>query len=430
MIAALSRVLRLPGTRGDAEQGSILIAMLGVLVLTGVATLGISALIGGQKLARHDVAYTQALAAAEAGLDQLAAQIRQDPLHSSFSPINGTDPQTSATYQAAATGSAGHWVVDSKGTATRGTSTVTREVQENVDAGQLLSRPLVGVDSVALKSSGNSGVDNYDSNANSDVCDVNGGQQSMTYSGTRMCHQTSPALGPVTTDGSLTMTGSDINNVSEADIYNAPVVGYTNPDAIGTCVGDATTCNSSKVKTYTDKLDFPVADVCQNGIGAGASAYDGSYALAANAVYNFTDVTLNATAIANLANLSNSQLVICFSGTLTVPSLVPLNSTVANLVPLRLDPRPPSTLVLVSTSNGSNTPVVDLGAGLATETSLSAVIYAPNATCKATGHVDVYGALVCDTVTANAGLDVHYDTQLGSLPFDRPVTISHWHEVH
>jgi hypothetical protein len=122
---------------------------------------------------------------------------------------------------------------------------------------------------------------------------------------------------------------------------------------------------------------------------------------------------------------------------LTIPPLVPLNSTVANLVPLRLDPRPPSTLLLVSTCNSatgqapcSNTPTINFGLGLSTETSLSAVVYAPNAACSANGHVDLYGVLVCDTVTANSGVNVHYDAQLGSLAFDRPVTISGWHEVH
>ena len=62
-------------------------------------------------------------------------------------------------------------------------------------------------------------------------------------------------------------------------------------------------------------------------------------------------------------------------------------------------------------------------------TSLSAVVYAPNAQCTASGHVDVYGAVVCGALTAPSGLNVHYDTQLGSTSFTRPVTVSSWREI-
>jgi hypothetical protein len=88
---------------------------------------------------------------------------------------------------------------------------------------------------------------------------------------------------------------------------------------------------------------------------------------------------------------------------------------------------------LISTSGGSANPVVNLGAGSSSETSLATVVYAPNAGCTATGHVDVYGLLVCGSVTAAGGVDVHYDTEIDQLSatagFDRPVTVSGWREL-
>ena len=100
--------------------------------------------------------------------------------------------------------------------------------------------------------------------------------------------------------------------------------------------------------------------------------------------------------------------------------------------PLYADPRPPASLLLISTATTGPDPVVNFGTGLPGETAVSAVIYAPNAVCSASGHVDVYGTLICKSVTAPAGLDVHYDSQLssfGNSTFDRSVTVSHWHEI-
>lgn len=59
---------------------------------------------------------------------------------------------------------------------------------------------------------------------------------------------------------------------------------------------------------------------------------------------------------------------------------------------------------------------------------LRQVVYAPDATCSATAHVDLYGLMVCGTISAPSGSDVHYDTQVGSIPFDQPVTVSSWRE--
>jgi hypothetical protein len=254
----------------------------------------------------------------------------------------------------------------------------------------------------------------------------------MTSSDTRMCHQSTPALGGPATDGALTMRSGDLNNVSQVDIFNAPAPGFTSPTTTGSCAGDATVCASvgTRVLTHYQRLDFPLSTLCAAGIGAGASAFAGTTALAANAVYTFTDVTLNATAIANLANLPGSQIVICFSGQLTVPAGIALNSTSSPTNSLLSAPRAPSTLLLLSTSTA--TPTISLGAGSSSETSLSAVVYAPNASCTATGHVDVYGLLVCGSVTGHGGVDVHYDTELSHLSqagFDRPVTVSGWREL-
>ena len=404
------------------EQGSIVMALLALLVLTGIVTAGLATVVGSHLAARHDVAFESALAEAESGLDELVAQVQADPSRASFDPLHGGSGGTTYTATATSAG-AGSWTVDSYGTGSLGTRSVTRHIQATVSVGTV--PPLFGDTAVTLSggsSPAGSAIDRYDSSVSSAVCQSNGTTPTtMLTANTRMCQETTPAVGGLATNGALTMRSADLSNISEADIYSAPLSGYTDPGATGKCNGDGGVCGSSSVVTHTDKASFPAATLCANGIGGGTTAYDGSNALAANAVYSFNDVTLNATAVANLANISGSQIIICFNHSLTIPSLLPINAALDG------SPRAPSTLLLIGT--GDTTPTINFGGQAAQETSISAVIYAPNATCQSNGHVDVYGLLVCGSVASPNGLDVHYDTQVGSLSFDRPVTVTHWHEI-
>jgi hypothetical protein len=341
--------------------------------------------------------------------------------------VTGSDASTSTSWTASATGGSGHWVLTSTGTASGSATRVSRTITQSVDVTSVLGSTdaMFGTTSLTLGGGAANGVDTYDSAVDSSVCASDGSAQSMGYSGARMCTHRTPALGRVGTNGPLTIPGSALGNLDGADIYAVGTPGYPDPLDTGSCAGDATACSSSKISTHPDAAAFPLSSQCSQGIGAGAAAYDGSLALAANAVYSFTNVTLNATAIANLANVSGSTLVICFSGQLDVVPTVPLNSAVQTVLPLRLAPRAPSTLILISTSGS---PTVRLNAGLGLSTSLSAVLYAPNASCTATAHVDLYGAMVCGTVSAPSGINVHYDTEVASIPFDQSVTVSAWRE--
>src|SRR5205823_12506598 len=155
-----------------------------------------------------------------------------------------------------------------------------------------------------------------------------------------------PRFGVLATDGALTMSSADLSDIAEADIYNAPAAGSKDEDATGHCLNDQTVCGSvgGKVQISPDRLEYPPSDLCSQGIGGGVTAYDGSTSLAANTVFNFSDVTLSATAVADLGNIANSRIVICFNGTLTLPPLIALNSTSSPGHPLYADPRPPASL--------------------------------------------------------------------------------------
>lgn len=423
------------------DEGSIVMAMLAIVIVTGLLTIGLATILSSHLAARHDVAFESALTGAERGLDELVTQAKANPTATSFAPVTGT-AGTGTTYSASASAVSGGWLVDSTGTATNAGRTVTRHIQATVSIGDLLSVPLFGNTKLDLGTTGASAVDRYDSSFSSDVCTTSGSPASMSDSDTRMCNHAAQPLGAAVTDGPLTMRYADLSNMSSVSIFNAPAPGFSDPTLTGSCAGDGTiqTVCGTTIPMHHDRLDFLPSTICSQGIGAGTVAYTGTTALAANAVYSFTDVTMNATAIANLTNLAGSQIIICFNGTLTIPAGLSLNSTLKcsaltspSCTPSRYNPRPPATLLLISTSGGSGTPAVKLGAGSALETSLSAVIYAPTADCTSNGHVDVYGLLVCKSVAAQNGVDVHYDTQIDRLSstaeFDRPVTVSGWREL-
>jgi hypothetical protein len=132
---------------------------------------------------------------------------------------------------------------------------------------------------------------------------------------------------------------------------------------------------------------------------------------------------------------------LCFNGNLIIPSLgaagvsLPWNSAINTVLPLTYAPRPPTTLTLIDTATSFGSSTIYLGDGLNTETALSAVIYAPYATCDVTGHLDLYGDMVCGSVSANnavgsaSGVAVHYDKELNSASSEHAVTVANWREV-
>ena len=109
---------------------------------------------------------------------------------------------------------------------------------------------------------------------------------------------------------------------------------------------------------------------------------------------------------------------------------LPWNSYIYTALPLRYAPRPPSTLMLIDTATSGSSSTITIGDGLNQETALSAVIYAPHATCVVSGHLDLYGAMICGSISAPGGISVHYDKQLAGSTTQQTVTVSNWREIH
>jgi hypothetical protein len=440
-----ARRARLPFARalarpdGNRDEGSIVLALLAIMVLTSVVTVGLATAVKGQVQTRHDNTFAQALTGAESGLDSMVAQIRSAPSTVTQPNISGTNSTTGASYLTKATYTNGTWLVDSVGSATTQKHTITREVQETVSVKGLYSVPLFG--NTALTMGATSGVNEYDSGTNGGALATSCGQLPDTgilgLVATTMCTPTIASTGPAATDGGLTMSSADLGSFGAVDVDDAAPTGYVDPDATGKCIGDTASCASAEVIRSTASLTYPASTACASGIGVNASAITGSNYLAAGAVYNLLgNLTLNAAVTANLTNLASSAVTLCFNGNLLVPSLgalgvtLPWNSYISSVLPLRYTPRPPSTLMLIDTATSSASSTITIGDGLNPETALSAVIYAPYANCVVSGHLDLYGAIICGSISAPGGISVHYDKELTSQTQEQTVTVSNWREIH
>src|SRR5213082_3165742 len=116
---------------GSSDEGSILLALFAIMVVSGLLTVGLATIVNAHVLARHDTAFESALTGAERGLDELVAQVKANPTTSSYTPINGTTGD-GVTYHATATASGSIWLVDATGTATTQGHAVTRHIQATI----------------------------------------------------------------------------------------------------------------------------------------------------------------------------------------------------------------------------------------------------------------------------------------------------------
>jgi hypothetical protein len=417
------------------ERGSIMLALLAIVILTAVATVGLATVVEGQSQTRHDTAFAQSLNNSESGLDSMVDQIKSHPANANAPELintgkyDATAVVTSVVKDGTGAITNRTWLIDSKGTATSQHHTVTREVQEQISLSNAYTVPLYGINSLGLGQG--SGVEIYDPG-------TTGG--SFTQVGTGLLGLLSTSIleyngtpGAAATDGPLSVSSNDLSQFSQ--------IGRENLTA--SC-GDATSCGSTTVVNSSNPpavLPTP----CQAGIGTDLdinALTNGTQGLNVDAIYNILPgFTFNATLNTDLANLGDTGITLCDSVIpLVIPSLaanlgplgtltVPINS-VCSTVNLTLAQdctmRDPQTLQFFDTGAAP----IQLGTG--GPTVISGVIYAPGANCTISGNVILYGALICGNITSTPGssIDVEYDDQLNYNITERTVTVTNWNEVH
>ena len=424
----------------QADEGSIILALFAILIISSLAFMLAETVVTGEKQTQSDQHFEQALEVAEVGLSQMNSLIQSNPGQPSFAPIAGTTTDGgSFSVNATKTGPY-QWTVLSTGTSVAGK---VRTVTDHVSVRPLFALAAFG--KVAITFNGGNGADSYNSNFNSDICAASVGYNStpsVNYvdpglannAGTSssqtdisMCQPT--RYGAAGTNGELTLKGGVADRIDEAQVYDAKdhIVDPL-PNATGTCMGVTATCDlysTGRLTYQREPVPFPAINACSFPSGSSAVPSSGGGSFGGRA-YNLSDVTLDGNSV--FTGTVSQPTILCVSGHLTVAAQQLINFTQGtHVIPpsttAALIPRAPASLLIFVTGTANS------GVTMGDHASISAAIYAPNAAIDCGPQGNVYGSLVANSINNNGGWNFHYDDALRDQMANAPVRLSDWAET-
>ncbi|HWA67395.1 MAG TPA: hypothetical protein VG899_13625 [Mycobacteriales bacterium] len=473
------------------DRGSIILALLGIIILTTVASVGLAAAVNGQGQARHDNTFTQALDNAESGIDAMAATIKGATANGTTdyynSPGASAPPKLtlSGAYSVVAkkvnqigqTGSASAsvWTIQSTGTAVTQGRTITRVVTETLTVAHTYNAPLEGSNGINLGSTGNS-VNNCSACVGAGAVNdptviskgitvpILGTLGSTTITDPPGDSSPNSTPGAAETGGQLVLQGGDLQNFAQVALDQG---GTSN----GSCKSTSDVCNSTTVVTQATQAPAITTPGCLPGaIGAALNGVGLSLPDPLGVVLN-TNLVAKLDAQPPIADTVCTNLPIIIPTIGTTLSSLPLIGGLTNLTGLdaSLDAPigadcltngvqsvlttlasganltctmdPPQDLVINNVSNLNNDGTcsgtgssVYLGTGTtgSPPAYVSALINNPCGNCQITGNVVLYGALECATITVPPGstLTVEYPTDQGLTAGQTTHldTVSNWNE--
>jgi hypothetical protein len=467
------RALYLRNIRDDRDdRGSIILALLGIIILTTVASVGLSAIVTGQHQSRHDNSFTQSLNNAESGIDAMVANIKgtadlNDPslaltyVGSKAPKLTQSGQYTVSASPVNSIGSTGNaastvWFLTSTGTSVVQGQTIARTITEQVTIAHTYNAPLDGKAGLTLGGTGNAvnnctvctGPASNNSNPQqiapgvtcSGITSIVCGALSAIGIGSAGSVTVSDAPkgatpGGAETGGTLVMQGGDVGNFAQVAL-----------DGSGASCIAANGCGVSGSSVLAQQ-STPPPNINTPGCAPGMLGAD------LNGLPLVLPDPLGVVLTTNLTVKLNQQPpisnTICTNLPIIVPSLqmslssLPLignlsqltgldaaldapigadcltggpNGTLANL----LDPGnmgdisctmdPPEDLIINQMAT-TDVPIY-LGTGGTLPNYVSAEINSPNGTCTITGNVVLYGTINCLHIVVPAGssLTVNYPT--------------------
>jgi hypothetical protein len=359
------------------DSGSMLLALSGIIVVTGIMMALLTTVLIAQDSTRHDARYTASINGADAGVQQAFYQINMlDPAAGTTSlSSNGTVTIDGVDYTWTATRPAADslvWTVTSQGTVTVGDRTTTRTVRAEVRQASLFNMAAFA-----------------DATIN-----FNGNNTATSYPAT--------GQGQIGTNGTLTLLGAS-TTVDGIALYDFDA----NPD-LSRCSGSA--C-SAPTTTEGTPLDITAAvggdgfiqaqlDACK--ATGPLTAFVGSTIAARTEPYCFTSF---------FADTQN--FVVTGTGTARVfveggdvvlgnKNHSDVNNDVAGA---------PTSIKLQIYTTGQTVSVYNQG-------EVAAAVYAPNAACggvSSNAATTFYGSMICKTIDNVGGWTFKYDTRLSSI---------------
>jgi hypothetical protein len=461
------------------DRGSIIIAIMGIMILATVAMVGLAAVVNGQNGTRHDNRFAQALRNAESGVDAMVATLKSSDRYNSPTQALANSPATLSranTYSVTAkaintlgeTGNASitRWTIVSVGTAVVAGKTLTRQVTQTVSISHDYTTPLLGTNQLSLPAG--SSVSTYTMGDGDSTCGetVNGVAETActsqmipgitlplglgTLGSTTITNiPVGGAPGPAQTGGALDVQSSDLSGFSQIQLDG--------PSAACSSTNTAP-CSTSTIVVDDDPPPAIATPGCTSGVGATVNGIGITGIPAFGLVLNTNIVAqlyppnvkqeictnlpvviptigtnLNALGLSGLTGLTG------LAATLDVPlgancltsngSLLSTLSTTLLTGNLTCTMNNPSNLVINSLGS-----VVYIGTGTSVPTYLSALIAAPNGNCIINGNVVLYGTMNCQTITYTAGssLTMYYptDANLGFNDTKHKDTVANWNECN
>ncbi len=373
MMAFRNRLLR----SGRDDRGSMLLALSGVLVVTGIMMAFLVTVLIAQDSTRHDYRYTKSIQGADAGVQQAYYQINTLPAGSTSTSLTsgGTVTLDGVDYFWTAARPAAEsltWTVESTGTTTVGTQTTTRTVTATI---------------------GQSALFNMAAFADSTL-NFNGNNLATSYP--------APGQGQIGTNGSMTLLGNS-TSVDAVVLYDYDA----NPDP-SRCTGAAcsapTTTNGSKLDiagaAATDGFIQAQLDACK--AVAPLTAFVGTTIAARPEPYCFTSF------FADTQNFTvtgpGTARIFVEGGDVVLGNKN--HSDVNNDVP-----GTPTSVKLQIYTTGQTVSMYNQG-------EIAAAVYAPNAACggvTSNAGTTFYGSMICKTIDNVGGWTFKYDTRLSSI---------------
>jgi hypothetical protein len=469
------------------DRGSIILALLGIVILTMVASVGLTAVVNGQHQTRHDNTFTQSLNNAESGIDAMVATIKSSCASANSGTIAACAGLSGAGYTVTASptnaidqsgnASSTAWLITAAGTSTEQGHQIVRTVTETVSIAHTYHAPVLGTTNLSLPNG--SSVSNYQlglTNPSNPTGAATPTQTEQISSGVTLSLlgiqglggtigatnitniPTGASPGAAETGGTLTLSNSDLQNFAQ--------IALDNGETCATAAGAASSlCNSSTIESTLSPTPAINMNGCQSGIGA---EVDGKPILdipnnilvlntnvVADNLYNKTGIQnictnlpiviptigTNLNSLTTLPLLGSLLGLVGLSGTVDVPigssctdlagSALQALSTVVATGNLDCTMNDPASLVF----NETGTSPVYLGTGSSIPTYVSAVVNS-NGTCYIDGNVVLYGALNCTSIQAapgatNVSLTVYYPTDEPALQYadtQHKDTVLNWNE--
>ena len=359
------------------DQGSMLFALLGVLLVSGLVVGILATVLIGQRAIRHDQRFDASGQSSDAGVQQAYFAINSLPSDSTVTSLNSGGPVTidDSTYTWTASRPSSDsltWTVDSTADAVSAGETTSRTVSAEVRQNSIFNMAAFADSSINF--GGNNAATSYPT----------------------------AGFGQIGTNGTISMNGSS-TTVDSITFYDWD----TNPDP-DRCDGHAcsatTTTDGSRLDVGsslgTDGFIQAQIDECK---AAGPlTSFVGSTIAARAQPYCFTSF---------FADTQNFTV----TGTGTARIFVEGGDVVLgnkNHSDVNYDiPLAPSSIKLQIYTTGNTVSVWNQG-------NIAAAIYAPNAACggvSSNAATNFYGSMICKTIDNVGGWTFHFDMRLASV---------------